>query len=368
MHSSFLNAAAWSTATARGRVVASVMMVLALASFPPARADELQDVSKLVSAGDLDAAERRADAFLAKTPKDAQMRFLKGVILAQRGKRDEAVSLFTTITQDYPELPEPYNNMAVIFAARGEYDKARGALESAIRVSPQYATAYENLGDVYAALAARAYQDSRRYDANNGAALRKLDAARALLNPPAAASSAAPSASSSTSSSTAPATGDASRSATATAPRPQTTPSQRNVGLPSPAGPRVTVGGFGAAAPEIVVPADAAAIPQGSNVVAVETSASDGDGAGTSTLAGARTTVGADPAQPIAAVTAVVRRWAQSRSVTTDNLRIRVDGDTATAQFREAPATGRKSAATNRLLNLRANGSTWSVTDARVAP
>ena len=107
------------------------------------------------------------------------MRFLKGVILSQRSQRDEAVAVFVGLTQDYPELPEPYNNLAVIYAAQGQYDKARGALETAVRVSPNYATAYENLGDVYAALAARAYQDARRYDGGNASALRKLNADRA---------------------------------------------------------------------------------------------------------------------------------------------------------------------------------------------
>ncbi len=330
---------------------AAVLALLAFAPVAVVRADELQDVSKLVSSNQLDEAEKRADAFLVKTPKDAQMRFLKGVILAQRGKRDEAVALFTGITQDYPELPEPYNNLAVIYAAQGQYDKARLALDSAIRVAPNYATAYENLGDVYAALAARSYQDARRNDANNAAALRKLNATRALLTgmPAAAAPAAA-------------------RGATP-APDPaaaEVTRSQRTVGLPSPAGPRVTVGGFGATAPEIVVPATATAVPQGSHVVAIEVAPAADTGADTSVLKGASTVVAADPGQPVADVTAVVKRWAQARSVTTDDLRIRIDGDTAVARFRESPRPGRKTAVVNRALDLRRDGAAWTVTGTRV--
>ena len=335
----------------RLRVVlaASLLALVACAPFTSVRADELQDVSKLVSSGRIDEAEKGADAFLAKNPKDAQMRFLKGVILAQRGKRDEAVTQFTGITQDYPELPEPYNNLAVIYAAQGRYDNARNALETAIRVSPNYATAYENLGDVYAALAARSYQDARRNDANNAAALRKLNAARALLEP--AGTVARPVA-------------EAPPTAAVAGP-PDVTRSQRNVGLPSPAGPSVTVGGSGAIAPEIVVSPTANAVPQGSNVVALETSPTVSRRSDTSLLPGATTVVASDPAQPrgdIDAVTAAVQRWAARKSFLTSNVQVRIDGDTATAQFKATATTGRKRGVANRVLTLQRDGTSWKVT------
>ncbi len=58
--------------------------------------------------------------------------------------------MFTKLSEDYPELPEPYNNLAVLYAQQKQYDKARTALEMAIRTHPSYAIAYENLGDIYA--------------------------------------------------------------------------------------------------------------------------------------------------------------------------------------------------------------------------
>ena len=331
---------------------AVIALLIALGTVPTgvARADDLQDVSKLVANGRLDDAEKRADAFLAKTPRDAQMRFLKGVILAQRGKRDEAVALFVAITQDYPELPEPYNNLAVIYAARGEYDNARTALETAIRVSPNYATAHENLGDVYAALAARAYQDARRHDAGNASALRKLDATRALLTT-------APTSASTTSSAPAPVVVAASPAPTV-AQR-----SQRNVGLPYPAGPSIIGGNAGASAPEIIVPASATAVPSGSNVVGVETLQAAEERTSTAPLAGARTIVAADAAQPIDAVTAAVRAWTGARSTTAGDLRIRVDGDTAVARFRESAPR-----AASRALDLKRSGTAWTVVGERTDP
>ena len=85
------------------------------------------------------------------------MRFIKGMILSEQGKSADAINVFQKLTEDYPELPEPYNNLAVLHASAGNYDKARVALERAIRTNPAYATAHENLGDVYAKLASQSY-------------------------------------------------------------------------------------------------------------------------------------------------------------------------------------------------------------------
>ena len=331
-------------------IAIALLAGIALGPFVAARADELQDVSKLVSTGKIDEAEQRADAFLAKTPKDAQMRFLKGVILAQRGKRDDAIKTFTAITQDYPELPEPYNNLAVIYAAQGQYDNARNALETAVRVSPNYATAYENLGDVYAALAAKSYQDARRHDGSNAAALRKLNATRAML-----AGTPVPVAAAST-----PAKPEAANV--------EVTRSQRNVGLPSPAGPRITVGGSGAVAPDIVVAPNTPAVPQGSNVVAIESAPAVDRRLDTTPLADAATVVGGDPAQPgvdVATVTAAVQRWAQAKGMNTDRVRVRVDGDIAVARFDATPRSSRKKVVSHRLLAFRRDGASWAVTEDR---
>jgi len=79
------------------------------------------------------------------------------MILSEQGKSADAINVFQKLTEDYPELPEPYNNLAVLHASAGNYDKARVALERAIRTNPAYATAHENLGDVYAKLASQSY-------------------------------------------------------------------------------------------------------------------------------------------------------------------------------------------------------------------
>ena len=133
------------------------MIVAAMLTVGSAYADDYADVNILVRAGKLAEALAKADQYLAGKPRDPQMRFIKGVIQTESGKPADAIATFTQITQDYPELPEPYNNLAVLYAGQSQFDKARAALEMAIRTNPSYATAHENLGDVYAKLASQAY-------------------------------------------------------------------------------------------------------------------------------------------------------------------------------------------------------------------
>lgn len=163
-----------------GRSVLIAGLLAGLHAFP-AMADDLSDVAQLLRAGQHAAALAKADAYLGKNPRDAQMRFLKGVILTEQNKPNEAIEIFTKLTKDYPSLPEPYNNLAVLYAAAGEYDKARAALDKAIRTNPTYATAYENLGDVHAKLASQAYDKALQLDHGNAGAKSKLTMIRTLV-------------------------------------------------------------------------------------------------------------------------------------------------------------------------------------------
>jgi tetratricopeptide (TPR) repeat protein len=160
--------------------LAACAATLALA-FGAARADEIQEASKLLKAGQAQQALERVNKVLAAKPRDPQARFLKGLIHAEQGNQKEAVEIFLRLTQDYPELPEPYNNLAVLYAAQGQYDKARAALERSIRTHPSYATAYENLGDVYAKLASQAYDKALQIDSSNSGAQHKLALVRELV-------------------------------------------------------------------------------------------------------------------------------------------------------------------------------------------
>jgi len=162
------------------RMLAALLVAL-LAMSPPAFADDLEDAAKLLKSGQHQQALERVNKLLAAKPKDARGRFLKGLIFAEQGNVKDATDVFLALTKDFPNLPEPYNNLAVIYASQGQYDKARGALEQSIRTHPSYATAYENLGDVYAKLASQAYDKALQFDSANPAAKNKLALVRELV-------------------------------------------------------------------------------------------------------------------------------------------------------------------------------------------
>ena len=161
----------------------AVACMLTLMAATAAHADEYADVNVLVRSGKLAEALAKADQYLAGKPRDPQMRFIKGVIQTEAGKPADAINTFTQITQDYPELPEPYNNLAVLYASQSQFDKARAALEMAIRTNPSYATAHENLGDVYAKLASQAYSKALQLDGANTGVQPKLALIRTLFAP-----------------------------------------------------------------------------------------------------------------------------------------------------------------------------------------
>ncbi|MBA2963459.1 MULTISPECIES: nuclear transport factor 2 family protein [Ramlibacter] len=148
-----------------------------------AHADDYSDVNQLLRSGKTAEALARSDQYLAGKPRDPQMRFLRGVILTESGRTNDAIASFLKLTEDYPELPEPYNNLAVLYAGQSQFDKARAALEMAIRTNPSYATAHENLGDVYAKLASQAYSKALQLDAANTAVQPKLALIRELFAP-----------------------------------------------------------------------------------------------------------------------------------------------------------------------------------------
>ena len=117
-------------------LVASALFALGLSTAARAQDADLTEVSKLLRQGQLTQAMERVEKVLASKPRDAQARFLRGLILTEQNKTADAIDVFTRLTQDYPELPEPYNNLAVLYASQGQYEKARQALEMSIRTRP----------------------------------------------------------------------------------------------------------------------------------------------------------------------------------------------------------------------------------------
>ena len=160
----------------------AIMLQLGGSTFSPAKASALMnDVQQLVQNGEYNAAHRKLDDFLSDNPEDLQGRFLKSLIYSETGNDTAAIPILLQLTEEYPELPEPFNNLAVLYANQGLYEKARNTLEKAIHTHPSYAIAYENLGDVYARLASLSYNRALQLDSNNSTAQIKLHLVRDIV-------------------------------------------------------------------------------------------------------------------------------------------------------------------------------------------
>lgn len=140
-----------------------------------AHAASLAEAAQLYKKGKTDQALIELDAYTASLPKDGwgrnvtQARFLRGVILADLKRTDEAIQTFNKLTLDYPGLPEPYNNLAALYVVQGKYEAARDTLERAMHTDPAYATLHANLSDVYAKLSAQAYESTLRTSTSKAA-------------------------------------------------------------------------------------------------------------------------------------------------------------------------------------------------------
>lgn len=142
---------------------------------------DFQEANTLYRNGQYDRALERIDVWLKTRPKDARGRFLRGMILSQQKKTDDAARIYTDLTLDFPELPEPYNNLAVIYADRGDLEKARSLLESAVRANVRFVAAHENLGDIHMRLAAASYDQALKLDAGSKTIAAKLKAVNDLI-------------------------------------------------------------------------------------------------------------------------------------------------------------------------------------------
>ncbi|MES2489895.1 MAG: tetratricopeptide repeat protein [Pseudomonadota bacterium] len=155
----------------RRTALAAILLFSAHSAF----AGPADEARALMAQGLYVQALQKIDQHLAKNPQDAEARFSRGIALTKLHRTPEAMRAFTDLTRDYPQLPEPYNNLAVLYAQQGNYEKARDALEAALATHPSYATAHENLGDIYAALAGASYNRALTLDKSNQAVRSKLD-------------------------------------------------------------------------------------------------------------------------------------------------------------------------------------------------
>lgn len=357
------------------RLLTSAVSIALLALAPTVRADALQDISKQIKQGQHAQALEQIDKYLAGKPKDAQGRFLKGIVLTEMNKPNEAIEIFSKLTEDFPELPEPYNNLAVIYAQQKQFDKAKQALEMAIRTHPSYATAHENLGDIYARLASQAYDRALQIDSSNSSAQNKLALIRDLMSSGARA-------------------GKTSKPGTPVADAKPTAPTK-----PAETKPATPV--VAAAAPVAQVQAPTPAQTPAAAAAAVEPAKP------AKPAEAAKTSPTASSGDAKADVTKAIEQWATAWSrkdmknylaayapdfktpggedraawegergrrinkpgdiqVTYENLHITVDGDSATAKFRQHYRSASLKTSSNKVLVLGKRNGKWQIVQERV--
>ena len=163
--------------------LAVLLVVIFLSFLQPVSAQmDVKQIQGLVAEGKFDKALSETNALLAKEPNNIQAQFLKGLIYTKTNQLKKAEEAFLLLSKNNPELPEPYNNLAVIYASQGEFEKAREALQKAINTHPSYATAHENIGDIYAKMASQAYNQALELDNSNIAAREKLSLINELFS------------------------------------------------------------------------------------------------------------------------------------------------------------------------------------------
>lgn len=322
----------------------------------------VNEVTQLLDRGKTSEAAQRVQSYLKQNGNDVQMRFLQGVVATEQQKYDQAIQVFTALTQEYPNLPEPYNNLAVLYAAKGDERKASQVLEQAIRTNPSYATAHENLGDLYARMASDAYAKALQLDSNRKAVQPKLAIIKQIF--PVQAAGVAP--------------------------------------VAAPAATAVVAPAAVAAKPEAAVATGASSAPVAVKTVEPKTTAPAAQPVPTATpVPEAVPAKTARPAQAMAAVEKAVYVWAQawerqdmpayyaaysSRfdpqggtlaswkddrknrivdkptiTVEVRDLHVTVEGDRASARFRQHYASGGYKASTRKTLRMQYEGDKWRI-------
>jgi ketosteroid isomerase-like protein len=325
-------------------------------------------------------AARRVARFLASShPLDPQQQLRRGLNLAEEGRADEAINIFTRLTIEHPELPEPYNNLAVLYASEGQYDKARQSLESALRTHPSYSVAFSNLSEVYSQLASEAYAKALPATAASAPAPPRLAMLREMA--PAIAKGPTETTETATAPTPAPApaaaTEAAAQSAAATAARYPTAPPQATIATLAKAAPPAVAAAPSAAAASSVTPA---AKPAASVEAAAAQAAAEQVHAAVQAWAKAWSRKDLDAYY--AAYTPEFdggktrQAWLAERrariagkkqiSVTVSGVKVVVEGKRATARFHQSYASDRLKVSGSKTLRFVKSGEKWLISDENV--
>ena len=155
-------------------------LLLAVPSAQVVAASVLEEARALFRQGQPEQALQRLDATTFHSEDEVGASLLRGVLQAELGQMPAAIDTFERLSRDYPDLPQPLNNLAVIYAEQGMIEQARSTLLRTIELRPGHASAHHNLGDLYIRMALEAYARAYELDPENAMLTQKLVAIGSL--------------------------------------------------------------------------------------------------------------------------------------------------------------------------------------------
>ncbi len=141
----------------------------------PCLADPHEEVLKLLKQDLSEQAFVMVSQYLQDHPQDPQMRFWLGNLWVKKGEKKTAAEIFLRLTQDCPELSEPYNNLGILQFEAGDFSAAKASFEAALKVQPDFALAVENLADTYLLLSRSTLEHASALDPKSKSAKYKLE-------------------------------------------------------------------------------------------------------------------------------------------------------------------------------------------------
>ena len=159
----------------------SAIVFLAFTTISFAQTD-INEIKLLLKNGKYKIAENIINGAIEENFNNPEILFYKGIIETNLGKTNQAIDTFRGLTERFPELPEPFNNLAVLYAEKGQFRLAKEILEQAIKTNPSYLTAHINLGDIFTKMASEAYNKALEIDKSNNIAITKLSMITQLFN------------------------------------------------------------------------------------------------------------------------------------------------------------------------------------------
>jgi len=142
----------------------------------------IEEIKVLLKNGSYDDAETLTNQSIENNLNNPELLFYRGIIETNQGEKNQAIVTFRDLTERFPQLPEPFNNLAVLYAEKGQFRLAKEILEQAIKTNPSYLTAHINLGDIFTKMASEAYNKALEIDKSNNIAITKLSMITQLFN------------------------------------------------------------------------------------------------------------------------------------------------------------------------------------------